>query len=240
LLVSVLFLASLLSLASLSLLASLLLLECVSDVASISAAAGVPLVPDVLTVAGFPTFVAVPGVVGFLLLLLSLLLLAFLQLLSFLLLMASLLLLAFLPILTPLGYCSWYLYVLYNTVRLIHVKAIGLSDYGSGHHFFLVSNYRTIKYRTGEFEKLSDHQISDQGHNLLDYRISDSQKLSVAHLCLKGPKHEIFESVFFTQIRRLWLGDLGTGEKKLNFESWSHYFKVFAANFLLSVRSACA
>jgi hypothetical protein len=30
---------------------------------------------------------------------------------------------------------------------------------------------------------------------------------------LKGPKHEIFESGFLTQIRRLWLGDLGTGEK---------------------------
>ena len=30
---------------------------------------------------------------------------------------------------------------------------------------------------------------------------------------LKGPKHEIFESGFFTQIRGLWLGDLGTGEK---------------------------
>ncbi len=30
---------------------------------------------------------------------------------------------------------------------------------------------------------------------------------------LKGPKHEIFESGFFTQIRGLWLGDLETGEK---------------------------
>ncbi len=30
---------------------------------------------------------------------------------------------------------------------------------------------------------------------------------------LKGPKHEIFESGFFTQIRGLWLGDLGTGKK---------------------------
>ncbi len=30
---------------------------------------------------------------------------------------------------------------------------------------------------------------------------------------LKGPKHEIFESGFFTQIRGLWLDDLGTGEK---------------------------
>jgi hypothetical protein len=53
--------------------------------------------------------------------------------------------------------------------------------------------------------------------------------------CLKGPKHEIFESGFFTQIRRLWLGELGTGKKNGNFESWSHYFKVFAASFLLSV-----
>ncbi len=30
---------------------------------------------------------------------------------------------------------------------------------------------------------------------------------------LKGPKHEIFESVFFTYIRGLWSGDFGTGEK---------------------------
>jgi hypothetical protein len=30
---------------------------------------------------------------------------------------------------------------------------------------------------------------------------------------LKGPKHEIFESGFFTQIRGLWLGELGSGEK---------------------------
>jgi hypothetical protein len=30
---------------------------------------------------------------------------------------------------------------------------------------------------------------------------------------LKGPKHEIFEGGFFTQIRGLWLGELGTGEK---------------------------
>jgi hypothetical protein len=30
---------------------------------------------------------------------------------------------------------------------------------------------------------------------------------------LKGPKHEIFESGFFTQIIGLWLGDFGTGEK---------------------------
>jgi hypothetical protein len=33
-------------------------------------------------------------------------------------------------------------------------------------------------------------------------------------ISLKGPKHEIFESGFFTQIRGLWLGELGTGKKK--------------------------
>jgi hypothetical protein len=32
--------------------------------------------------------------------------------------------------------------------------------------------------------------------------------------CLKGPKHEIFESGFFTEIRPVRIGDLGTGEKK--------------------------
>jgi hypothetical protein len=31
---------------------------------------------------------------------------------------------------------------------------------------------------------------------------------------LKGPKHEIFESGFFTEIRPVRIGDLGTGEKK--------------------------
>jgi hypothetical protein len=35
----------------------------------------------------------------------------------------------------------------------------------------------------------------------------------IGDLGLKGPKHEIFESGFFTHIRGLWLDDLGTGEK---------------------------
>jgi hypothetical protein len=34
---------------------------------------------------------------------------------------------------------------------------------------------------------------------------------------LKGPKHEIFESRFFTEIRPVRIGDLGTGEKKMKF-----------------------
>ncbi len=31
---------------------------------------------------------------------------------------------------------------------------------------------------------------------------------------LKGPKHEIFESGFFTETRPVRIGDLGTGVKK--------------------------
>ncbi len=36
---------------------------------------------------------------------------------------------------------------------------------------------------------------------------------------LKGPKHEIFEGGFFTQIRPVRLDDLGTGEKIWHFAS---------------------
>jgi hypothetical protein len=43
--------------------------------------------------------------------------------------------------------------------------------------FFLLSDYRNIEYRAGEFLQLSDYQISDQGHNISDYRISDSNRL---------------------------------------------------------------
>jgi hypothetical protein len=42
--------------------------------------------------------------------------------------------------------------------------------------FFLLSNYRNIEYRFGEFKKLLDYRISDQGLNLSDNRISDSEK----------------------------------------------------------------
>ncbi len=34
-----------------------------------------------------------------------------------------------------------------------------------------------------------------------------------SHSLLKGPKHEIFESEFFTLIRPVGVDDLGTGEK---------------------------
>jgi hypothetical protein len=44
-------------------------------------------------------------------------------------------------------------------------------------------------------------------------RVGDSDPNPV-DLYLKGPKHEIFESGFFTDIRPVRIGDLGTGEKK--------------------------
>jgi hypothetical protein len=57
---------------------------------------------------------------------------------------------------------------------------------------------------------------------------------------IKGAKHEIFERGIVTEIRPVRIGELGTGEKKLNFASWILHFKVFAANILSSVCSACA
>ena len=41
---------------------------------------------------------------------------------------------------------------------------------------------------------------------------------------LKGPKHEIFESGFFTEIRPVRIGDLGTGEKKMKFRKLESLF----------------
>jgi hypothetical protein len=49
------------------------------------------------------------------------------------------------------------------------MRRITLSDYRtiglclSDCNFFLLSNYRNIEYRIGEFQKLSDYRISDQG-----------------------------------------------------------------------------
>jgi hypothetical protein len=55
---------------------------------------------------------------------------------------------------------------------------------------------------------------------------------------LKGPKHEIFEGGFFTQIRPVRLDALGTGEKIWNFASWSLYLKVFAKNILFKFQDS--
>jgi len=48
---------------------------------------------------------------------------------------------------------------------------------------------------------------------------------------LKGPKHEIFEGGFFTQIRPVRVDDLGTGEKIWHFiYDWGRYsaFCIFS------------
>jgi hypothetical protein len=44
--------------------------------------------------------------------------------------------------------------------------------------------------------------------------LNQSESLLTLDRKLKGPKHEIFESRFFTEMRPLRIGDLGTGEKK--------------------------
>jgi hypothetical protein len=66
-------------------------------------------------------------------------------------------------------------------------------------------------------------------------RIHKQVKKLISKQYLKGPKHEIFESGFFTQITPVWLGDMGTGEKYCNFVSLCLDLKFFAANILLSV-----
>jgi hypothetical protein len=43
-------------------------------------------------------------------------------------------------------------------------------------NIFLLSNYGNIEYRIGEFKKLLHYRISDQGLNLSDYWLSDSEK----------------------------------------------------------------
>ncbi len=57
---------------------------------------------------------------------------------------------------------------------VLHYRTIGL--WLSDCNFFLLSNYRNIEYRIGELTKLLDYRISDQGLNLSDYRISESEK----------------------------------------------------------------
>jgi hypothetical protein len=88
-----------------------------------------------------------------------------------------------------------------------------------GLYFYLLSNYRNIEYRIGEFKKLSDYRISDQGLNLSDYRISDSEKTigcpplprTYSHsISLKVPKREIFDRSDFPDfytIKSLRVGD---------------------------------
>jgi len=55
--------------------------------------------------------------------------------------------------------------------------------------FFLLSYFWNIEYRIGNFKKLSNYWILDQGLDLSDYRISDSQKAIVCQ-ALKFGKNE--------------------------------------------------
>jgi hypothetical protein len=55
------------------------------------------------------------------------------------------------------------------------MRRVTLSDYGYRTVIFLLSNYRNIEYRIGEFKKLWDYWISHQGLKLSEYRISDTE-----------------------------------------------------------------
>ncbi len=50
---------------------------------------------------------------------------------------------------------------------------------------------------------------------------------------LKGTKHEIFESGFFTHIRPVLVGDLGTSEKKMKFRKLESLIGGFRCEYLI-------
>ncbi len=68
------------------------------------------------------------------------------------------------------GFVEWEVHITLSDYRNI---AIGL-------YFFLLANYRNIKYRIGEFKELSDYRIKVSIYRTIGYRTK--KKLSVAHL----------------------------------------------------------
>jgi hypothetical protein len=78
---------------------------------------------------------------------------------------------------------TWVVGMYMYNVR--HNRTIGL--WLSDCSFFLLSDYRNIEHRIGEFKKLSEYRISDLGLNLSDYRISDSEKTIGCPLWKRGP-----------------------------------------------------
>ncbi len=143
---AVLFLPSLLLLASLVLLASLLLLAHLLMSVCLMLLAFLLL----LAAAWFPTFIGVPAV-------------AFIPNVDG----AFAVAIASLPILASLSYCSWYLYVLYYTMR--HIKAIELSDY-------LISEWQ---FR--ETIGLSDFGSRPQSIKLSDIGLTKNYWLPTSH-----------------------------------------------------------
>jgi hypothetical protein len=109
-----------------------------------------------LAAAWFPAFVGVPGVVGFPVV-------AFIPNADGVFAVA----IASLPILATLYYCSWYLYVLYYTMR--HIEAIKLSDY-------LISDWR-IRETIG----LSDIGSRPQSIRLSDIGLTKNYRLPTSH-----------------------------------------------------------
>jgi hypothetical protein len=50
---------------------------------------------------------------------------------------------------------------------------------------------------------------------------------------LKGPKHGIFGSGFFTLIKPIWIGDLGTNTKNLKWGWFGLFITFYYPRFLL-------
>jgi hypothetical protein len=54
-----------------------------------------------------------------------------------------------------------------------------------------------------------------------------------ACIALKGPKYEIFGSGFFTLIKPIWIGDLGTSTKKIKWGWFGPFITLYSPRFLL-------
>ncbi len=107
---------------------------------------------------------------------------------------------------------------------------------------FLFCNWRILSF-SFKWKSIINSFCSENNSSTLTDKLLCILSKVKKHLktnLLKGPKHEIFESGFFTQIRPVRLDDLGTGEKIWHFASWSLCLKVFATNIFFSVCSACA
>jgi hypothetical protein len=113
----------------------------------------------VLTLAWFPAFAGIPGVDGF-------------PAVAFILAVASVSDVAVFPAVDGVFAVAGFPAVP-GVPMLLYLVSLRTVLYGLS----IFSNCRNIEYWTGEFEKLSDYRISDQGQNLSDIELTKNYRL---------------------------------------------------------------
>jgi hypothetical protein len=92
----------------------------------------------------------------------------------------------------------------------------------------LIGGFETFENGRGSWKMWP---INTEPHT--QFHLGFQHNRTPAAAILKGPKHEIFESEFFTQIIPVWLGDLGTSEKKLKFRKFESWYEDFCWEYLM-------